>query len=122
MKSCSALIITVLLSILLWDSGQANAQCQQRLASDNVVIDKSANEGSFELKIIASANYNGQLIQLLGPDESLITSFSGSGTKEFNFKNLSLGEDGLFRVIVEFEGEDSFLCKKKMLDVEFTNR
>lgn len=122
MKSYSALIITALLSFLLWDSGQAYAQCQQRLSLDNVLIDKSANKGSFELKVIASANYSGQLIQLLGPDESLITSFSGNGTKEFDFKNLALGEDGLFRVVVEFEGEDSFLCKKKMLDVEFTNR
>lgn len=122
MKSCSALIITILLTILLLDPRQANAQCQQRLISDNVLSDKSTNQGSFELKVIASANYNGQLIQLLGPNESLITSFSGSGTKEFYFENLSLGEDGLFRVIVEFAGEDSFLCKKKMLDVEFTNR
>lgn len=122
MKSCSALVVTFLVSLFVLNTLRAEAQCEQRLYVDKKQMEKSADVGSFKLKVFASVPYKGQLIQLQGTNQHQIQSFSGSGTKDFSFKDLELGEDGLFRVIVEFEGEESFLCKKKMLDIEFTDR
>lgn len=122
MKSCSALIITLLLLIFCFSPGQALSQCPQRLGAKGIKVNKDAQAGSFNLSVIAPGSYKGQLLQINGTVELVVNSFNGTGNKNFSFKELELSQEEIYRVVVEFDGEEVFLCKRKVLDIDFTNR
>lgn len=85
-------------------------------------MNKASQSGAFDLSVMAPGSYEGQLFQINGTVELVVDSFKGSGNKEFSFKELGLGQEETYRVVVEFDGEDAFLCHRKVLDVDFTNR
>lgn len=120
MKSCSALIITLLLFCL--HSGQVLGQCQQKVSAQAVKVNKADKSGSFDLKVMSNGAFKGQLVQIQGTGETRIESFSGAGKKDFSFSQLGLSQEEIYRVVVEFDGEEVFLCKRKVLDIDFTNR
>lgn len=121
MRSYSALIITLLLFIFCLYPGQVLSQCKQQVSAKAIKVN-SDQSGSFDLSVVASGVFTGQLVQITGTSESKIELFTGSGTKNFSFKNLRLAQEEIYRVVVEFEDEGAFLCKRKVLEIEFANR
>lgn len=119
MKSCRALVI-ILLALFFWaDPADALAQCPQRIATKDVKIDKNSGSGSFKLEVNSGSGYQGEVIQLNGINQSSIETFRGNGSSEFTFSNLELSGEVWYRAVIEFNGEDGILCRKRYIDVDF---
>lgn len=97
-------------------SAQAQTTCTQKIEIQNVK--KTAEKGSFELKLRSSDLYDGQLIEISEKGESVVETFSGSGNLSQTFKNL---KNSYYRVVLEFKNEPKFLCKRKILTIDLTD-
>ena len=97
------------------------AQCSQRIEISNITVDQKQSSAKFDLKVIAQTTYHGQLYRIDETNEVLIQSFSGSGERLFSFDNLQFGKDGFYRVVIEYAGEDKFLCKRRVKDIVVTD-
>lgn len=97
------------------------AQCSQRIEISNIVRDDNQSKANFDVKVIAQTTYSGQLFRIDGTNEVLIRTFSGSGERLFSFQDLKMTEDGFYRLVIEYAGEDKFLCKRRVKDVVVTD-
>lgn len=101
--------------------GNLLAQCSQRIEISNVVADQDRTNGTFDLKVVAKGLFNGQLVSIEGTHQVLVKSFSGSGEEFFSFAELNPDKEIFYRVIIEFEGEEKFLCKRRVKDIVITD-
>ena len=102
-------------------SGDLLAQCNQRIEVSKIVTDEQQTRLDFDLKVEAQQAYNGQLVRIEGTDQVLIRSFSGSGEASFTFNDLAMNKNSFYRVIIEYEGEEKFLCKRRVKDIVITD-
>ncbi|MCB0490531.1 MAG: hypothetical protein R2820_14305 [Cyclobacteriaceae bacterium] len=119
MKSYSALIIIALLFFISLSPHTASAQCSQQIKVSDLRVDKQDQKGSFRLSVGSGTDYTGQLIKIDGTSEQTVESF-GRGTRH-QFSNLDVSGDAIYRVVLSFSGEERFLCRRKVVDVEFAN-
>ena len=118
MKLCANRIKAILgIVVLMHLSIDVLAQCNQRIEVSKIVTDEQEGRIDFELKVEADQIYKGQVVKIEGIDQVVIKSFSGSGHASFAFKALAINEDSFYRVIIEYEGEERFLCKRRVKDI-----
>ena len=126
MKLLCANSIKALLGIAVlmhFSPGNVLAQCSQRVEVSNIVTDEQETRLAFKVDVVAQAQqiYNGQLVKIDGTDQVLIRSFSGSGDDSFDFTDLVVNNESFYRVIIEYEGEEQFLCKRRVKDIVITD-
>lgn len=122
MKSYSALIVIVLSFLFSFGVFPSYGQCVNKLETSKITLDKSGEKGSFGLQVTSNGAFTGRLIRIDGTKEYVIDSFSGSRNEKFRFKDLPFSADLIYRVNVDFSNETSFLCQKKVLNIEYANR
>ncbi len=83
-------------------------------------MDKKSFSEQVELKVQAQGTFKVQLMEITSVHQKLIESLSGNGTKSFSFTNLLKGN--YYRVVVEFDNEEKFLCKRKVEDIDLTDK
>lgn len=119
MKSYSALIIIALLFFINLSYHTASAQCSQQIKVSDLKVDKQDQKGSFRLSVGSGSEYTGQLIKIDGTSERAVESFGRSSRHQFS--NLDLSGDAIYRIVLSFSDEERFLCRRKVVDVEFAN-
>ncbi|MEQ8303460.1 MAG: hypothetical protein RIB47_08720 [Cyclobacteriaceae bacterium] len=120
MMSCRALTVIALVSFFYVIASPASAQCTNALKSEKWAVSESGI-GSFMLAVKSDGPFKGELTRISGIQELSVSVFSGSSTDNIKFSDLIVDDDSFYRVTVNFTSEDTFLCKQRVLDVEFIN-
>lgn len=97
----------------------AFAQCTQKIDLHKTKKANVATHGEFDLRI-KSNGYTAQLVQIDGIKESVVKSFNGSGGTATTMLT-GLSKNYSYKVIVEFRGEEEFLCKRKVVFIPVTD-
>ena len=114
-------LITMALTLgMLTNSKLGFGQCQHTAKVENIKTSNSS-VGSFKLVVTGNSAFSGVLLKSNGFTESNIESFTGRGPKSFTFSGLDYSDESFYRISIEFDGEEKFICKKKIVDVVFTN-
>lgn len=108
-------VIGVLVFMHLY--GDLAAQCTQQIEVSGVAFDEARAHATVELRIIADEAYKGQILRIEGTSQTLTRSFSGSGKQSFSFSDLDINNEIFYRVVIEYEGEKNFLCKRRVKDI-----
>jgi hypothetical protein len=110
------LVIFVFIYVIACISSEAQTLCQQKIDIQNQK--KEGSNSSFELKLKSTDTFSGQLIEIGENGQSVVQTFSGQGDTQQSFKNL---KNSYYRVILEFQNEEKFLCKRKIFTVDLTD-
>jgi hypothetical protein len=108
----------LVISLVLLSMG-TYAQCAQKIDVERTKKADGATLGEFALKI-KSDGFKAELIQIDGINESVIKKFSGSGLAVTNTLT-GLSNRYAYKVVVEFKGEEKFLCKRKVVLIPVTD-
>lgn len=119
MRSYSALIIIALLFFISLSYHSASGQCSQKIEVSDLIVDKKDQKGSFRLSVGSGSGYTGQLVKIDGTSEQTVESFGNDARHQFS--NLDVSRDAIYRIVLLFSGEERFLCRRKVVDVEFAN-
>ena len=101
--------------------GDLAAQCKQRIEVSNIVADNEKSQVDFDIRVIADESYTGQLFRIEGTLQTEVTSFSGSSERSFTFSDLQSNNEIFYRVIIEYTGEEKFLCRRRVKDILITD-
>lgn len=101
--------------------GDLTAQCAQKIEVSGVIFDEARTRASVEIRIIADEAYEGQLLRIDGTHQTLTRTFSGSGEQSFSFSDLDINNEVFYRVVIEYTGEEKFLCKRRVKDILLTD-
>lgn len=71
------------------------------------------NNGFIELAITASNTYSIKLMQLDGGSEKVVSRRQRVRERTITFNNLS--PDLIYKVIIDFDGEEKFVCQTKVI-------
>jgi hypothetical protein len=94
--------------------GYASAQCSQKIHFDKIMSSSTnGTDGKINLKIESSGPYTVQLVELKDTEESVIKSQAGSLSQSMEFDRLRV--NSVYKIIVEFQNEEKFFCKKKVI-------
>lgn len=96
-----------------------HAQCTQKIDLQKTKKADGATYGEFDLRI-KSNGFTAELIQIDGINESVVKRFNGSGGTAGNALT-GLSKNYAYKVIVEFRGEEKFLCKRKVVLIPVTD-
>lgn len=106
-----ALRLTFFLAFAL--AMNANAQCSQKLELKKVY--SRGNVGELVLNVNTNSAFTASLLEMGDGANKTIVTRTGTGSQTVDFKNIKASS--YYKIIVEFEGEEKFLCKTKV----FTN-
>ncbi len=114
-----SLIKILLVKSLVLTAMFAQAQCAQTIDLKRTKKADFATHGEFDLKI-KSDGFTARLVQIDGINESIVKNYSGAGG---TVTNVLTGLSNLYayKVVVEFRGEEKFLCKRKVVLIPVTD-
>ena len=103
---------TLLFLLLLLGMGRLSyAQCQSSVKVTQAKALRNSDLGVIEIRVESRGGFSGKLVAFKGIEEFTVKDFSGTGGKNLLFDNLK--RDVVYRVVVSFDGESEFLCRKK---------
>ena len=85
------------------------------------MADNEKSQVDFDIRVIADESYTGQLFRIEGTLQTEVTSFSGSSERSFTFSDLQSNNEIFYRVIIEYTGEEKFLCRRRVKDILITD-
>ena len=105
---------TLLFLLLLLSVGRpsyAQSTCQSSVKVTQAKTVRNSDLGVIEIRVESRGGFSGKLVAFKGIEEFTVKDFSGAGGKNILFDNLK--RDVVYRVVVSFDGESEFLCRKK---------